>query len=104
MDDEAAHRFTRERGVNRPLYELVRIILLPLVKVWYRFRVTGAEHIPVDGPVIVAPNHKSFYDSFFLGRRRQTAQGQHPPRRAHGGWLRPGSQLHLDGDRGRPAA
>src|SRR3954471_21681947 len=67
MDDEAAHRFTRERGVNRPLYELVRVVLLPVVKVWYRFRVTGAEHIPKDGPVIIAPNHKSFYDSFFVG-------------------------------------
>jgi 1-acyl-sn-glycerol-3-phosphate acyltransferase len=67
MTDETAHRFSREHGVNRAIYELVRIVLLPLVKVWYRFRVTGAEHIPKDGPVIVAPNHKSFYDSFFVG-------------------------------------
>jgi 1-acyl-sn-glycerol-3-phosphate acyltransferase len=67
MTDEQAHRFSREHGVNRALYEFVRVVLLPLVKVWYRFRVTGAEHIPKDGPVIIAPNHKSFYDSFFLG-------------------------------------
>jgi 1-acyl-sn-glycerol-3-phosphate acyltransferase len=67
MDDEAAHRFAREHGVNRALYELVRLVLLPLVKVWYRFGVTGAEHVPPDGPVIVAPNHKSFYDAFFVG-------------------------------------
>lgn len=72
MTDERAHQLARDRGVNRPLYELVRFVLLPLVKVWYRFSVTGAEHIPQDGPVIVAPNHKSFYDSFFvaLGTRR----------------------------------
>jgi 1-acyl-sn-glycerol-3-phosphate acyltransferase len=67
MTDEDAHRFSRERGVNRALYEFVRVVLLPFVKVWYRFRVTGAEHIPKDGPVIIAPNHKSFYDSFFVG-------------------------------------
>src|ERR1700754_4362422 len=67
MTDEAAHRFSREHGVNRALYESVRVILLPIVKVWYRFSVTGAEHIPKDGPVIIAPNHKSFYDSFFVG-------------------------------------
>jgi 1-acyl-sn-glycerol-3-phosphate acyltransferase len=67
MTDESAHRFAREHGVNRGLYELVRYVLLPLTKLWYRFRVTGAEHIPKDGPVVVAPNHKSFYDSFFVG-------------------------------------
>ena len=55
MTDEAAHRFSREHGVNRAIYELVRVVLLPIVKVWYRFRVTGAEHIPKDGPLIVAP-------------------------------------------------
>src|SRR6185503_4400251 len=29
--------------------------------------ISGAEHIPADGPAIVAPNHKSFWDSFFIG-------------------------------------
>ena len=67
MTDEQAHRYSREHGVNRVLYEFVRVVLLPFAKVWYRFRVTGAEHIPKDGPVIIAPNHKSFYDSFFIG-------------------------------------
>ena len=27
----------------------------------------GAEHIPAEGAAIVAPNHKSFWDSFFIG-------------------------------------
>src|SRR3954452_5092056 len=29
-------------------------------------RIDGAEHIPREGPAVIAPNHKSFYDSFFL--------------------------------------
>ena len=29
--------------------------------------VSGAEHIPREGAAIVAPNHKSFWDSFFIG-------------------------------------
>jgi 1-acyl-sn-glycerol-3-phosphate acyltransferase len=67
MDYDEAQRIARERGVNRFQYETVRVVLLPLVKVWYRFSVNGAENVPREGPVIVAPNHKSFYDSFFVG-------------------------------------
>ena len=37
------------------------------MRVWFRMRVTGAEHIPAEGAAIVAPNHKSFWDSFFIG-------------------------------------
>jgi 1-acyl-sn-glycerol-3-phosphate acyltransferase len=35
--------------------------------------VSGAEHVPASGAAIVAPNHKSFWDSFFIGvcTRRQ---------------------------------
>jgi 1-acyl-sn-glycerol-3-phosphate acyltransferase len=29
--------------------------------------VNGAEHVPKEGAAIVAPNHKSFWDSFFIG-------------------------------------
>jgi 1-acyl-sn-glycerol-3-phosphate acyltransferase len=67
MDYEEAQEIARRRGVNRPLYEFVRFVLLPIAKVWYRFSVTGADNVPKEGPVIVAPNHKSFYDSFFVG-------------------------------------
>ena len=28
--------------------------------------VSGAEHVPGEGAAIVAPNHKSFWDSFFI--------------------------------------
>ena len=60
------HQLARERGVSRPLYALVKLIIVPFMRVWFRLRITGAEHIPATGAAIVAPNHKSFWDSFFI--------------------------------------
>jgi 1-acyl-sn-glycerol-3-phosphate acyltransferase len=72
MTNEEANRFAREKGVSRPLYAVVRAILIPFMRLWFRVRIVGAEHIPKSGPVIVTPNHKSFSDSFFIamGTRR----------------------------------
>lgn len=67
MTIEEAHRLAREKGVSRPLYALVRALLAIPMRVWFRMRISGREHIPAEGAAILAPNHKSFYDSFFLG-------------------------------------
>jgi len=67
MTNEEAQRLARERGVSRPLYALVKGVLKPLFRVYFRMHVSGAEHVPNEGAAIVAPNHKSFWDSFFLG-------------------------------------
>ena len=67
MSNEEAHRLAREKGVSRPLYAIVRGIVAPLFRLYFRMHVSGAEHIPGDGAAIVAPNHKSFWDSFFIG-------------------------------------
>ena len=67
MTDEEAHRYAREKGVSRPLYALVAGILKPLMRLWFRMHIEGADHIPNSGAAILAPNHKSFGDSFFLG-------------------------------------
>jgi 1-acyl-sn-glycerol-3-phosphate acyltransferase len=64
---EEAQEAARTRGVSRPVYELVRIVILPLAKLIWRFQVTGSENVPKDGPVIIAPNHKSMYDPFLVG-------------------------------------
>jgi 1-acyl-sn-glycerol-3-phosphate acyltransferase len=64
---EEAQEAARTRGVSRPVYELVRIVILPLAKLIWRFQVIGSENIPKDGPVIIAPNHKSMYDPFLVG-------------------------------------
>ena len=66
MTGEQAHRLAREKGVSRPLYALVRAVVIPFTRVWFRLRVSGAEHIPAEGPAIVVPNHKSFWDAFFI--------------------------------------
>ncbi len=52
--------------MSKPLYAIVRVLLVPLLRLWFRMHVAGAEHIPRSGAAIVAPNHKSFLDSFFL--------------------------------------
>jgi len=67
MSNEEAHRLAREKGVSGWLYALVRGIVAPLLRLYFRMHISGAEHIPAEGPAIVAPNHKSFWDSFFIG-------------------------------------
>lgn len=69
---DEAHAFARERGVVRPLYALVRVLLTPSLRLWFRLRVSGAEHVPAEGAAILVANHKSFLDTFFLalGTRR----------------------------------
>jgi len=66
VTNEEAHRLAREKGVSRPLYAAVRAVLTPLLRGYFRMRVSGADHIPASGPAIVVPNHKSFWDSFFV--------------------------------------
>ncbi|HZB72611.1 MAG TPA: lysophospholipid acyltransferase family protein [Acidimicrobiales bacterium] len=56
-------------------YWVVKAILTPILRFFFRVRVEGAEHVPADGPAILASNHLSFCDSFFLPmvlRRRVT--------------------------------
>jgi 1-acyl-sn-glycerol-3-phosphate acyltransferase len=66
LTNEEAHRLAREKGVSRPLYALIRGIVAPTFRTYFRMHIEGADHIPAEGPAIVAPNHKSFWDSFFI--------------------------------------
>src|SRR5919106_1814776 len=69
MDEERLlryHRFTREHGVNRPLYVLARGLLQPAFLIWLRLSRIGREHGRVRGPLIVAANHRSFLDPFVI--------------------------------------
>src|SRR3954467_3097039 len=47
-------------------YWVLKAVLTPLLRFFYRVRVEGAEDLPRTGPVILASNHLSFSDSFFL--------------------------------------
>lgn len=55
---------------------LAESILIPPLTVWYRWRFEGLQHVPAEGPALVAANHISHFDplahAFFLekaGRR-----------------------------------
>ena len=48
------------------LYHLLRLVLPHLFRLVYRVEVRGIENIPVDRPVVIAANHLSFIDSFFI--------------------------------------
>lgn len=52
---------------HRPgwIYELVRIVLTPILAFVYRGWALGTANVPADGPFIVAPNHFSNLDHFF---------------------------------------
>jgi 1-acyl-sn-glycerol-3-phosphate acyltransferase len=67
VTNEEAHRLARERGVSRALYTLVKLLVTPFMRLWFGLRTSGVERIPDEGPVIIAPNHKSFWDAFFVG-------------------------------------
>ena len=56
-------------------YRVMKMIVAPLLKIFFRPWVEGMDHIPEHGPAILASNHLSFSDSFFLPalmRRRVT--------------------------------
>jgi 1-acyl-sn-glycerol-3-phosphate acyltransferase len=48
------------------LYWVVKAILKPLLRAIYRIRVEGLDNVPKKGPAIIAANHVSFLDSFFI--------------------------------------
>jgi 1-acyl-sn-glycerol-3-phosphate acyltransferase len=55
------------------LYRTLELTLAPALRAVFRPQVTGAQHIPATGPVILAANHESFADEFFIpiSARRQ---------------------------------
>ena len=57
---------TRTRGVTPLVYWLVRALLQPFFHVYFRLSRIGREHIPAEGPVIFASNHRSFLDPFVI--------------------------------------
>lgn len=49
------------------LYPYVDAVSRPLMNRLYRIRHVGSERIPAVGPVVLAANHESILDPFFLG-------------------------------------
>jgi glycerol-3-phosphate dehydrogenase (NAD(P)+) len=67
MERDAYLDRARNRGVNPLVYWLARAVLQPFFHVWFRMSRIGREHIPAEGPVIIAANHRSFLDPFVIG-------------------------------------
>ena len=61
-------RFYRRAQERRPdwVYELVRVLLTPYLLIFFRARSIDTDKVPIDGPAIIAPNHFSFLDHFFI--------------------------------------
>jgi 1-acyl-sn-glycerol-3-phosphate acyltransferase len=66
--EECFTRYHQRTRTRRPdwVYRLARVILTIPLLVIYRFRGIGVDTVPVQGPVILAPNHFSFLDHFFI--------------------------------------
>lgn len=70
-DERPAEYFDRfheraRRGVGWT-YPLVRAIVTPICLLLYRTRAIGVKNVPKTGPVLLAPNHFSQMDHFFVG-------------------------------------
>jgi len=66
MDQQELLDRAGERGVNRLVLGIVRLLFLPFFLIWFRQDRIGREHIPKTGPVIIAANHRSFLDPFVI--------------------------------------
>src|SRR5580658_2045206 len=67
----SAQSFSRRRSgwrdyVGPVTYWVLKGILTPIFFVLWQVKVEGRENIPKKGPVVLAANHQSFCDSFFL--------------------------------------
>jgi 1-acyl-sn-glycerol-3-phosphate acyltransferase len=70
-DPRPAEHFTRfhERTRGRLpdlIYELVRVVLTPILLLFYRTRCIDSDKVPLEGPAVITPNHFSFFDHFFV--------------------------------------
>lgn len=66
------HARVRAGEPETKVYEFVRVLTVLHGLITFRARGVGSENVPL-GPVILAPNHASFMDHFFMGafiRRR----------------------------------
>jgi 1-acyl-sn-glycerol-3-phosphate acyltransferase len=70
-DERPAEHFSRfhervRRGRPDLMYDFVRLLLTPIVLLFYRVRGIDTDKVPARGPAIITPNHFSFFDHFFV--------------------------------------
>jgi 1-acyl-sn-glycerol-3-phosphate acyltransferase len=63
-------RFHQRARSQQPdwVYDLCRLIFVPLTRLLYRVEGIDRQNIPSKGPVILAPNHFSLADHFLVGQ------------------------------------
>src|SRR5919112_1483157 len=66
MDTQHLHERARTKGVNPFVYWIVRALFQPFFHLYFRLSRIGREHVPQEGPVIFAANHRSFLDPFVI--------------------------------------
>ena len=70
MDTLVDRRTNNNAGLlpfSAPTYAQARCFFGGLVRAMYRLEVVGTDHLPVTGPVVIAPNHDSLLDGIVLG-------------------------------------
>jgi len=87
-------------------YQLSRLIIGPGLHLLARIEVSGAEHVPAAGGAILASNHLSVLDSFYLplvlsrpvtfAAKSEYFTGTRPAERIAGAYLRATKQLSVD--------
>jgi len=45
-----------------PIYAVTRSVIIPSLRAWFRWHLEGLEHVPDDGPAIIATNHIAYLD------------------------------------------
>jgi 1-acyl-sn-glycerol-3-phosphate acyltransferase len=51
----------------RIFYKICWSIVVPIFRLYTRLTVSGREHLPTEGAYIIAPNHRSYLDTPFVG-------------------------------------
>ncbi len=79
-----------------PAYRGVMIGFSPVVRLWGRLKASGLEHLPPEGPVLLAGNHDSYWDPIAIGMAAQPVRQIHALAKAEL-WEHPLLDKILDG-------
>ena len=66
LTNAQAHQIARDGGASGPVYWIVKHTAALVVRILCGFTASGTENVPRTGPIVIVPNHKSFWDPFFV--------------------------------------